>query len=203
MSYCRFAEGDVYAYVCDGGVQFYVSDGKRELDRLCNTFNEAYQYARVLRDTHGLDVPSHAIEALKADALEEAARICGPDSAVAELEAENDKLRVELTDLRLKSCPSCGIKVENEKLREQVRWLKKGDILHVLTDQEYIDQCERERLMQVSIDALDKENAKLRELVEDMLSCIEIRAAFLRPPTTGMYEQFAKRATELGIEVDE
>lgn len=93
MSYCRFTEGDVYAYVCDGGVQFYVSDGRRELDRLCNTFNEAYQYARVLRDTHGLDVPSHAIEALKADALEEAVRICGPDSAVTELEAENAKLR--------------------------------------------------------------------------------------------------------------
>ena len=35
-----------------------------------------------------------------------------------ELRAENEKLRVELTDLRLKSCPSCGIKVENEELRE-------------------------------------------------------------------------------------
>lgn len=57
---------------------------------------------------------------------------------------------------------------ENAKLLEQIHWLKKGDILHVLTDQEYIDQCERERLMQVSIDALDKENAKLRELVADM-----------------------------------
>ena len=97
MSYCRFMEGDVYAYECDGGVQFYVADGKRELDRLCSTFNEAYQYARVLRDTHGLDVPSHAIEALKADAIEEAARICGPDGAVAELESENAKLR-ELCD---------------------------------------------------------------------------------------------------------
>jgi hypothetical protein len=57
---------------------------------------------------------------------------------------------------------------ENAKLREQIHWLKQGDILHVLTDQEYIDQCERERLMQVSIDALDKENAKLRELAADM-----------------------------------
>lgn len=93
MSYCRFTEGDVYAYECDGGVQFYVSDGKRELDRLCSTFNEAYQYARVLRDTHGLDVPSYAIEALKADAIEEAVRICGPNSAVSELESENAKLR--------------------------------------------------------------------------------------------------------------
>ncbi len=53
------------------------------------------------------------------------------------------------------------LKTEDAELREQIHWLKKGDILHVLTDQEYIDQCERERLMQVSIDALDKENAKL------------------------------------------
>lgn len=57
----------------------------------------------------------------------------------------------------------------------------------------------------VEVNRLDlkEENAKLRELVEDMLSCIEIRAAFNRPPTTDMYEQFAKRASELGIEVDE
>lgn len=34
------------------------------------------------------------------------------------LAGENAKLRVELTDLRLGSCPSCGIKVENECLRE-------------------------------------------------------------------------------------
>ena len=53
------------------------------------------------------------------------------------------------------------------------------------------------------IDALAKENAKLRELVEDMLSCIEIRAAFGRPPTDEMYETFAQRARELGMEVDE
>lgn len=58
------------------------------------------------------------------------------------------------------------LQVENATLLEQIHWLKKGDILHVLTDQEYIDQCERERLMQVSIDALDKENDKLREELE-------------------------------------
>lgn len=98
MSYCRFTEGDVYAYVCDGGVQFYVSDGRRKLDRLCNTFSEAYQYARALRDIYELDVPSYAIEELKADALEEAARICGSGSAVAELEAENTKLRELVRD---------------------------------------------------------------------------------------------------------
>ena len=56
------------------------------------------------------------------------------------------------------------LKAENSKLREQIHWLERGDIMHVLTDQEYIDQCERERLMQASIDALDAENAKLREL---------------------------------------
>ena len=37
-----------------------------------------------------------------------------------ELRAENAKLHAELTDLRLNSCPSCGIKVENEELRELV-----------------------------------------------------------------------------------
>lgn len=64
---------------------------------------------------------------------------------------------------------------ENAKLREQAFYLMKGDLLHVLTDQEYIDQCERERLMQVSIDALDKDNAKLRELAAqmgEMLDCV-------------------------------
>jgi hypothetical protein len=49
---------------------------------------------------------------------------------------------------------------------------------------------------------LNDENARLRELVEDMLDCIEIRAAFGRPPTSEMYEEFARRADELGIEVD-
>lgn len=98
MSYCRFSECDVYAYdSIEGGVQFYVADGRRDLDRLCRTYNEAYQYMKTLRDQYELDVPDHAIEALKADALEEAACICGPDSAVAELKAENAKLRELLT----------------------------------------------------------------------------------------------------------
>lgn len=67
-----------------------------------------------------------------------------------------------------KRLPCERLAEENAKLREQIHWLKKGDILHVLTYQEYIDQCERERLMQVSIDALDKENAKLRELIREL-----------------------------------
>ena len=69
------------------------------------------------------------------------------------------------------------LKAENDKLREEIHWLKQGDILHVLTDQEYIDQCEREHLMQVSIDALDKENAKLRELIADLWEYIHIGTA--------------------------
>ena len=42
--------------------------------------------------------------------------------------SENARLHAELTDLRLGSCPSCGVKVENERLRELVREL-------------YEDQC--------------------------------------------------------------
>ena len=46
------------------------------------------------------------------------------------------------------------------------------------------------------------ENDKLRELVEDMLSCIEIQIAFDRTPEKWMYKEFAGRAQELGIEED-
>lgn len=53
-----------------------------------------------------------------------------------------------------------------------------------------------------SMGRVDERCAKLRYLVEDMLSCIEIRAAFGRPPTTEMYEEFAQQARELGVEVD-
>ncbi len=55
----------------------------------------------------------------------------------------------------------------------------------------------RERLQNLA-----DENAKLRELCEDMLDCIEIRNAFERPPTTEMCEEFADRMRELGVEVD-
>lgn len=92
MSYCRFTEGDVYAYETDGGVQFWVSSGNGAFDRLCNTFSEAYWYAKELRDAHGLDVPSYAIEALKEDALEETKRISGASGVIGELQAENAKL---------------------------------------------------------------------------------------------------------------
>ena len=56
----------------------------------------------------------------------------------ARLRAENEKLRVELTDLRLKSCPSCGIKVKNEELRELVR-----DMMRFFEDGDYCTICEK------------------------------------------------------------
>ena len=110
------------------------------------------------------------------------------------------------------------LQTENAKLREQIHWLKQGDILHVLTDQEYIDQCEREHLMQVSIDALDKENAKLRELVRGLQYCAnEAYGMCARVPVGGsrpftccpLYDFDAKvygcekLRLELGIKVDE
>lgn len=67
-------------------------------------------------------------------------------------------------------------------------------------------QTENDRLREQLEDMgfeLGTENAKLRELCEDMLDCIEIREAFGRPPTSEMYEEFAQRADELGIEVDD
>ena len=96
MSYCRFSEGDVYAYACECGVQFWVTG--KTLDRLCHTYDSAYQYAKYLRDECGLDVPNHAIEALRADALEEANY--GDGSAVAELVSENAKLRELVVRMR-------------------------------------------------------------------------------------------------------
>lgn len=72
------------------------------------------------------------------------------------------------------ACAECGrqaravrdqLQAENDRLREEVRHLKKGDVLHVLTDQELAEQQKHEREMQASINALDDENAKLRELL--------------------------------------
>ena len=97
MSYCRFSEGDVYAYECAGGVQFWTPDDA--LNRLCSTYNEAYQYAKILRSEHGLRMPDHAIEALRFGALDEIERFTGPDSAVSEMIAENAKLREQTENL--------------------------------------------------------------------------------------------------------
>ena len=94
------------------------------------------------------------------------------------------------------------LQTENAKLREQIHWLKQGDILHVLTDQEYIDQCEREHLMQVSIDALDKENAELRELVRDMWHEGMCECGSRGKCASCEYD-YPTRMRELGIEVGE
>jgi len=104
------------------------------------------------------------------------------------------------------------LKAENARLREQIHWLKQGDILHVLTDQEYIDQCERERLMQVSIDALDKENAKMRELAhlvaeytsEDQCEgCVAKRACIEGElDMCWLRKKILEKLRELGVEVD-
>ena len=92
MSYCRWSECDVYAYdSCEGGIRFWVA-GNDSLNRLCKTYNEAYQYAKRLRDEHGFDVPSHAIDELRKDAIDEAKGYLGPDSAVAEMLSRNAKL---------------------------------------------------------------------------------------------------------------
>lgn len=46
----------------------------------------------------------------------------------------------------------------------------------------------------------EAENAKLRELVEDMLDYIEIRCAWHRPPTDEMCEEFVRRTREMGVD---
>ena len=132
MSYCRWSECDVYAYdSCEGGVRFYVA-GDDSLNRLCGTYNEAYQYAKELRDKHGLDVPSYAIDALREDAIDEAKRYFGSDSAVAERISENAKLReeveqwhrltagIELPEYPITQFQPKDLERENAKLRKLV-----------------------------------------------------------------------------------
>ena len=58
------------------------------------------------------------------------------------------------------------------------------------------------RIAERRVTELLDENAKLRELVEDMLDCIDIQTAFERVPARWMQDEFAGRARELGIEVD-
>ena len=175
MSYCRFTEGDVYAYETDGGVQFWVSSDNKALDRLCNTFNEAYRYAKELRDVHGLDVPSYAIEALKEDALEEAKRISGASGVIGELQAENDKLELENAKLRDAMYTNAG--------KHALQHMDEDELRIWATQQaEYIEE--------------------LRELARDLrfcarqsicLKCVHGRFCDLR---------FDERCKELGIEAD-
>ena len=105
---------------------------------------------------------------------------------VRKAEAENAKLREQMERLVTLLRVDCDIEASWDGLRKF--WSIE------LTD----GGC----LMRDRVCKGEAENAKLRELVEDMLSCIEIRAAFGRPPTDEMYETFAQRARELGMEVD-
>ena len=82
MSYCRWTDGDVYAYESDRGVEFWIAGDKRiagdkSLDRVCRTHIEAYQYAKELRDVHGISIPDYAIETLREEAVDERERLLG------------------------------------------------------------------------------------------------------------------------------
>ena len=95
------------------------------------------------------------------------------------------------------------ISAQIDELRERAKVLRQG---------RWSDGADDARLLEDAADTIwqlrddlqrtNAENAKLRELGEDMLDCIEIRAAFGRPPTSEMYERFADAARELGMEVD-
>ena len=104
---------------------------------------------------------------------------------IAELEEENAKLH--------------DVESENAKLREQIRWLKKGDVLHVLTDQELADQQKHEREVQASITALESENAKLRDLARIMHS--ELVSCEDNGYVCGGHK-FDQRVRELGVVVE-
>lgn len=69
------------------------------------------------------------------------AAYCQAEHDLKELQAENAKLHAELTDLRLGSCPSCGIKVENERLREMCRDLV-GELRGLGIDFTRVSWCE-------------------------------------------------------------
>ena len=77
----------------------------------------------------------------------------------------------------------------------------KGDLLHVLTDQEFAEQQKREREMQASIKALDDENAKLRELVRFMWLA-DYAGHFSTMPELQEHQAVVwQRMRELGVEV--
>lgn len=112
---------------------------------------------------------------------EEANRI---EAEYRRMQAENAKLREQMERLVTLLRVDCDIDASWDGLR---RFWSIG-----LTE----DGC----LMRDRACKAEAENAKLLELVEDMLDCIQIRAAFGRPPTEEMYEMFYKRARELGVD---
>lgn len=107
-----------------------------------------------------------------ADELDERAKAYGP-LAHNVLSPMLRSAADTIWEMRNKLAGTVDQSEEIERLKEQVHWLKKGDVLHVLTDQEFADQQKREREMQASIAALEEENAKLdcirRSLHADVL----------------------------------
>ena len=95
-----------------------------------------------------------------------------------------------------------AIEAENARLREEIHWLKRGDVLHVLTDQELAEQQKREREMQASITALDEENAKLRELLADAWDYINhpADASWTHKKRKEVRGSIGDRMRELGVD---
>lgn len=129
---------------------------------------------------------------------------------IDQLKAENDKLREYVTKLEAANLDVTArltdyigqydptdafvaeVKADNAKLLAENARLKAAlDVVFEDAKEIAAQMCNARA-----------ENAKLRELCEDMLSCIEIRATFSRPPTTEMYETFYKRARELEVDDD-
>jgi hypothetical protein len=111
-----------------------------------------------------------------------------PDGYTAKLMAEVERLQVE-----------------NAKLREQLDWERSENGWMREFNDRMAEHCGTKDCpsLVAYVNKIETENAKLRELAEDMLDCIEIRAAFSRPLTPEMREEFAQRADELGIEVND
>jgi len=99
------------------------------------------------------------------------------------------------------------LNAENAKLREQVERLRTqlADMTESVgrVEERCAKTFEVGKRWMAKAARFEAENAKLRELCEDMLSCIEIQIAFDRTPKKRMYKEFAGRARELGVEVDE
>lgn len=83
------------------------------------------------------------------------------------------------------SCKECGERAQAERDRLQAENAK------------LVMKLNAEHIVRQNV---ERENAKLRELVEDMLDCIEIRTAWHRPLTDEMCEEFAQRARELVVD---
>ena len=85
---------------------------------------------------------------------------------------------------------------EREYVEYEPRWRFDRRRRAVVADEKFF------YAMADTAERLKAENAKLRELVEDMLDCIDIQIAFERVPARWMQDEFTGRARELGIEVD-